>query len=63
MLSVQMLESHPLGENKARTAYCNCNAISQHILIPRRHLTDAFDHTSTSNVLGYPLTSVRWRYL
>jgi len=24
----------------------------QHILIPRRHLTDAFDHTSTSNVLG-----------
>jgi len=25
-------------------------------------LGTSFDHTSTSAILGYPLTSVRWRY-
>jgi len=48
------------GQSYSQNKYRQCE-YRQRILIPRRHLTDAFD-MSTSDVLGHPSTSVRWRF-
>jgi len=52
---VSLTSKHGPSKVHATAVYAGLVLVSlvdQHILIPRRHLTDAFDHTSTSNVLG-----------